>query len=172
MSKLIGALLIIGTSTLTGAIIAERLLERSRLLRVLLRLLNVLKTEIGFHSRLLGDVFHKAAQVVNHRDMTISLEKIAKNIGFGSDYDLAELWEGFINENEMSALLTEDKVILKELGVYLGSTDREDQTARIETARIRLESNLEIADFNIARRVKLYRYFGFAAGAVLVCMLL
>lgn len=172
MLKLIGALIVIGTSTLTGFIMAERLNERSRMLRVLIRLLNVLKTEIGYHSGLLAEVFYRAAQMINHPKIAVSLEKIARNIGFGSDFNIAELWEGFLNEKIMVALLKEDIAILKEMGAYLGSTDREDQIQRIETARAGLELNLEMANLDITRRVRLYRYFGFASGAVLVCLLL
>lgn len=170
MTKLIGAMLVIGTSTLTGFLMAERLNERSRLLRLILRLLNIIKTEIGYHSGLLAEVFQKAAQMINDPPIALSLDKIAQNIGFGSDYNIAELWEEFINEKGMAVLLKEDRAILKELGAYLGSTEREDQVARIEAARAGLRLNLEAADSDRARRVRLYRYFGFAAGAVLVCM--
>ncbi len=172
MFKIIGATLVIGTSTLMGYIMAERLNERSRLLRILIRLLNILKTEIGYHSGLLADVFHKAAQVINDHNISLSLEKVAQNIGFGSDYNIAELWESLLNEQGMAALSKEDTAVLKELGAYLGSTDREDQVSKIEAACAGLEINLKMADSDIVKRVRLYRYFGFAAGAVLVCMLL
>lgn len=172
MFKLVGALIIIGASTLMGFMMAEGLNERSRLLRVLIRLLNILKTEIGYHSGLLAEVFSRAAQVINHQKTAVSLEKIAQNIGFGSDFNIAELWDNFLSEKPMGALLKEDIAILKEIGAYLGSTDREDQIERIETARAGLELNLEMADLDIVKRVRLYRYFGFAAGAVFVCLLL
>jgi stage III sporulation protein AB len=171
MTKLSGAILIMGTSTLMGFLMAERLNERSRMLRSLIRLLNIIKTEIGYHSGLLTEVFQKAAQLINDPKLALSLAKIAQNIGFGSDYNITQLWEGFINEKEMTVLLKEDRAILKELGLYLGSTDREDQAARIEGARIGLQLNLEGADLDRSKGVRLYRYFGFAAGAVLVCML-
>ncbi len=172
MLKLIGAMLLIGTSTFTGFIMAERVNERSRLLRVLIRLLNILKTEIGFHSGLLAEVFHRAAQVIHHPKMAVSLGKIAENIGFGSDFNLADLWDNFLKEPGMGVLLKEDLAVLKEMGTYLGSTDREDQIQKIEAARLRLEINLETANINIMKQVRLYRYFGFAAGAALVCLLL
>lgn len=172
MLKLIGAMIIIGTTTLIGFMKAERLNERSRLLRVLIRLLNILKTEIGYQSGLLADIFDRAAQVINHRRTADSLQMIAQNIGFGSDFNIAELWDAFLNEKRMEVLIKEDIAVLKEVGAYLGSTDREDQIDRIEAARSRLEINLETADVDKARRVRLYRYFGFAAGAVLVCLLL
>ncbi|NLW45899.1 MAG: hypothetical protein GXY86_00950 [Firmicutes bacterium] len=171
MIKLVGAILVIGTSTLIGFLMAERLNERSRLLRLLLRLLNIIKTEIGYHSGLLTEVFQKAAQLINDPKLTLSLAKIAQNIGFGSDYNITELWEGFINEKTMTALIKDDRAVLKELGVYLGSTDRQDQVARIEGARAGLQLNLEAADLERVKGVRLYRYFGFAVGAVLVCLL-
>lgn len=172
MLKIIGAMLLVGTSTLVGLIMAERVNERSRLLRVLIRLFNILETEIGFHSGLLAEVFHRAAQVIYHPKMAASLEKIANNIGFGSDFNLVDLWDNFLKEPGMGVLLTEDLAVLKEMGVYLGSTDREDQIQRIEAARRRLEINLEVANTNTMKQVRLYRYFGFAAGAALVCLLI
>ncbi len=172
MLKLIGAMIVIGTTTTAGFVMAERLNERSRSLRVLIRLLNILKTEIGYRSGLLAEVFDRAAQMINHPQIAVPLKKISQNIGFGSDFNITDLWDGFINEKGMAALLKEDITILKEMGAYLGSTDREDQIKRIETARVGLELNLENADLDKAKRVRLYRYFGFAAGAMLACLLL
>ena len=171
MVKIIGAMLLIGTSTLVGFIMAEQLNERSRLLRLLIRLLNILKTEIGFHSGLLAEVFQRASQVIHDPQMAASLGKIARNIGFGSDFDIQELWDDFIISPEMYALKKEDIGVLKELGAYFGSTDRMDQIERIEVARGRLEINLETADLERSKQVRLYRYFGFAAGAAMVCLL-
>lgn len=172
MSKIIGAMLLVGSSTIIGFMMAERLNERSRLLRSLIRLLNILKTEIGFHTGLLAEVFQRAAQVIHEPKMTGPLEKIAQNIGFGSDFAIEQLWDDFINNPEMGALLKEDIAVLKELGVYFGSTDRKDQIEKIETARQRLEINLEEADLVRMKQARLYRYFGFAAGAAIVCLLL
>lgn len=171
MTKLSGAILIIGTSTLMGFLMAERLNERCRMLRLLLRLLNIIKTEIGYHSGLLAEVFQKAARLINDPQVAVALRKIAENIGFGSDYNITELWEEFLNDQGMTSLSQEDRGVLEELGAYLGSTDREDQMARIEGVCLRLQLNLEAADLEKTKRVRLYRYFGFAAGAVLVCML-
>lgn len=172
MTKVVGAILLIGTSTFIGFMMAERLNERSRLLLLLIRLLNILKTEIGFNSGLLAEVFQRAAQVIHDPKMEMSLIKIAQNIGFGSDFNIEELWNDFINRPEMGLLLKEDIAVLKELGAYFGSTDRKDQIERIETARHRLEINLEAADIAKMKQVRLYRYFGFAAGASIVCLLL
>lgn len=172
MFKIIGAMLLIGTSTFVGFVMAERLNERSRLLRLLIRLLKILRTEIGFHSGLLAEVFLRASQVIHDPQMAASLEKIARNIGFGSDFNIGELWDNFITSPEMGALIKEDIGVLKELGAYFGSTDRMDQIERIEAARHRLEINLEAADLDRGKQVRLYRYFGFAAGAAMVCLLL
>ena len=172
MTKIVGAIIITGTSTLIGFMVAERLNERSRLLRLLIRLLSILKTEIGFHSGLLAEVFQRAAQVIHDPQMARSLAKIAQNIGFGSDFNIEELWNDFIGRPELGVLLKEDLAVLKELGAYFGSTDRQDQIDRIETARHRLEINLEAADIDKVKQVRLYRYFGFAAGAAIVCLLL
>jgi len=172
MSKIVGAMLLIGTSTFIGFTMAERLNERCRLLRLLIRLLNIIKTEIGFHSGLLAEVFQRAAQVIHDPKMAVSLERIARNIGFGSDFDIGQLWEDFVNNPELGSLSKEDSAVLKELGVYFGSTERKDQIERIEAARYRLEINLEAADVDKMKQVRLYRYLGFAAGAAMVCLLL
>ncbi len=172
MFKIIGAMLLIGTSTFVGFVMAERLKERSRILRLLIRLLNILKTEIGFHSGLLAEVFQRASQVIHDPQMAASLGRIAGNIGFGSDFNIGELWDDFITSPEMGALKKEDIAVLKELGTYFGSTDRMDQVERIEAARHRLEINLETAELDSAKQVKLYRYYGFAVGATVVCLLL
>ena len=164
-------MMVIGASTIAGFMMAERLKERSRLLRIWLRLLNVLQTEIGYCTELLTLIFTKAARIIDDRKMAIALQKMAVAVQFGSDQDVAELWGGFLHEKQMEVLSPEDREALGEMGSYLGSTDRQDQLERIKVCRARLESNLELANLDITKRVRLYRYLGFAIGAVIVCLI-
>jgi stage III sporulation protein AB len=172
MNKLAGSILIIGASTLGGCFLAERFAIRCRMLKTWLRILEILQTEIYYQARLLPEVFGKAASMMEEQVVADSLVRLASRVEYGSEMGTAEAWRQFVMETGPGSLSKSDNAILTDLGGYLGSTDRDDQIAKIKASRERLEYNLENAEDERKKRTGLYRYLGFAAGAVLVLWLL
>lgn len=172
MNKLIGATLIIAASTFGGLLWAEGMAKRCRMLRQWLRILEMMATEIYYGSDLLPQIFDRVAATVDDRLITPAFERMAQAIAFGADSSVAEAWVRLIAGLQPEQLSREDGRVLLELGQYLGSTDREDQVKKIRVCQSRLESHLAEAELDVKKRTRLYRYLGFAAGAIVVLWLL
>jgi stage III sporulation protein AB len=170
--KLIGITLILGASTFGGFLCAERMAQRCRMLRQWLRILEMLATEIYYHSDLLPQILDRIAATVNEKNLEVEFRRMARTIAFGADSSVAEAWTALVTGLLPEKLRPEDGQVLLELGSYLGVTDREDQVKKIRTCQSRLEGNLAGAELEVKKRTNLYRYLGFAAGAIVVLWLL
>jgi stage III sporulation protein AB len=96
---------------------------------------------------------------------------LAEQIRFGSEHGVAESWDQMTNRPEFKCLQPGDKEAIRELGVFLGSTDRIDQMLKITQCQEKLKLGLIRAEDDCVKRIGLYRYLGFAAGAVAVLLL-
>ena len=172
MIKIIGATLIIGISTLAGFFFAQKFSERCQLLKLWLRILEIFQTEIFFQTRLLPDVFRRTASLLDDRYFANAFTWLAASLEFGSDVDFGEAWQRFLIETGLGILSKNDYLTLKELGNYLGSTDRNDQLEKIKTCRANLTMNLQAAEIERSKRTGIYRYLGFAMGAIIVLWLI
>lgn len=170
--KMIGALLILGACSAAGFGMARRLNERCRLLQLWLRIIEIFKAEIYYQSRLLPEVFRRAADLCGDPAMTEELRRLADSIGYGTAFDIGMIWRDFLRKSGGDILATGDIIILTDLGNYLGGTGREDQGSKLEFCKLALKHNLQLAEAERDRKTGLFRYTGFAVGAVLVLLLL
>jgi stage III sporulation protein AB len=172
MVKFVGALLIIGISTLAGFFFGQRYSERCYLLKLWMRILDIFQTEIYFEARVLPDIFCRTAILVNDRNFSNAFNWLAASLEFGSDQDFGEAWQRFLVETGLGILNKSDYLELNELGNYLGSTDRNDQLVKIKTCHASLSLNLQAAEVERDKKTRIYRYLGFAMGAIVVLWLL
>ncbi len=164
--------MVIAASSLTGLLMAERLAERCRKLRQWLQILELLQTEIYYHNDLLPEVLARIAATVPDRFLADRLTQLAQQLSFGSEYSVAEAWTILTEQLTAAGMHPADCRILQELGQYLGSTERTDQMQKIKACQNRLEGNLARAEQEMERRTRIYRYLGFAAGAIIVLWLI
>ncbi|HBE80425.1 MAG TPA: hypothetical protein DDW65_21975 [Firmicutes bacterium] len=172
MIKIVGAILIIGISTLAGFFFGQRFSERCSLLKLWLRILDIFQTEIYFEARVLPDIFRRTAVIIKDRYFSNAFNWLAASLEFGSDQDFGEAWQKFLIETGLGILHKEDYLELNELGHYLGITDRNDQLAKIKTCHASLSFNLQAAEVERDKRTRIYRYLGFAMGAIVVLWLI
>ena len=172
MFKMIGALFVIGASSLVGFGLGQRLVERCRLLRLWLHALEVLKAEIYYQADLLPEVFRKIARLIDDREMARAFQKSADGISFGAATGIIEIWPDLVARTGSFYLLPSDSLILNELGNYLGGTDRDDQCEKIKLCQSRLQNNLQLAETALRQKLNLFRYAGFAVGTMLVLLLI
>lgn len=167
-----GALLIIGATTAAGFIRAGRYTERCRLLEQWLSILTFLRTGIGYQAERLPQLFEKVAALARYPEIARIFRKAAKAVDFGSGNSVSDIWEQLLQEPEWDALHLSDRLILSELGQYLGATDYRDQVAKISACQERLRQNLNLAETESRKKVGICRYVGFVAGAAAVLLLL
>jgi stage III sporulation protein AB len=172
MVKFMGALLVIGAGFLAGLCFSQRLTERCRLLKIWFHSLEIMKAEIHYQNKLLPEVFQRVALLIGDPCFQAVFKELAGLVEFGSGAELSEVWSKTIAQTGSLSLTKSDYVALHELGNYLGSTDREDQCERIKLCQSRLQNNIQIAEIDRDKKINLYRYLGFAAGALLVLFLL
>ena len=164
--------MVIGASSLTGLLMAERLAERCRKLRQWLQILELLQTEIYYHNDLLPEVLNRIAVNVEDLFLAKCLTRLAQQLSFGSEYSVAEAWAILVEQLAATGMHPADCRVLQDLGQYLGSTERTDQMQKIKACQNRLEGNLSLAEQETQRRTRIYRYLGFASGAIIVLWLL
>lgn len=171
MTSLTGALLIIGAGSALGYLAAHSLRERCRLLQLWIWVVEILKTEICFQSRLLPEVLRRVAELVDDPEIGKAFQELAQAVEYGADLDFTGAWRQFAAAPVWRALKPPERGILRELGAFLGSTGREDQLAKLNSCKSQLEQICQIAEADNRKQAGLYRYLGFAAGAALVLWL-
>jgi Stage III sporulation protein AB (spore_III_AB). len=172
MVKIIGAIIIISISTLTGFFFSQKFSERCRLLKLWLQILEIFQTEICFEAQRLPEVFRRTAALLDDRNFSHAFIRLASSLEFGSDEDFEAAWQYFLTQTGMGILHNNDYLALNELGNYLGSTDRSDQMTKLNTCRATLALNVQKAESEQNKRARIYRYLGFAAGVIIVLWLI
>lgn len=171
MVKLIGSLLLVGAGSWWGYTVSNRFISRCELLKNWLSILEMLKTEIYYSTSFLPQIFMKLAKFISREELKQPIAKLAEATGYGSEEDLNEIWEHFLQEPVFCSLKQSDLLILRELGNYLGRTDRFNQLERIDYCREKLKLCLAEAEAECLKNVNLYRYLGFALGSLVVLLL-
>jgi stage III sporulation protein AB len=171
MIKMIGAFLIIGISTLAGFFYGQKFNARCTLLKSWLRIIDIFQTEIYYEARRLPEVFQRTAFLLHERCFGKAFLKLAESLEFGKGQDFQMNWHLLLREMGEGVLVNEDYLVLSELGQYLGSTNREDQLAKLKTCQASLLMNLQSAEREQSKHTRLYRYLGFAIGAIVVLWL-
>ncbi len=172
MGKMIGAFLIIGISTAAGFVYGQKFITRCYILKLWLRIIDIFQTEIYYEARRLPDVFQRAGFLIKDRCFEKAFSKLAESLQFGTSEDFQTNWHLFLRETGEGVFAKEDYLVLTELGNYLGSTNREDQLAKLKTCQASLMVNLQSAECEQRKRTRLYRYLGFAIGAIVVLWLI
>lgn len=170
MLKWVGMLLTIGATSGAGFWMGSRLNERRRLLKAWIAILEILKSAIGYQE-LLPEIFQKLAVTGEESGFDAAFKDLAEQIAFGSEYSVTEMWNQMIARPEFGELQPTDKDAIKELGLFLGSSDRTDQAAKISICQEKLKLNLIHAEEDCDKRIGIYRYLGFASGALVVLLL-
>jgi stage III sporulation protein AB len=171
MFNFFGAFLIIGASSAWGFREAQRFTERCRLLRLWLWVVEVLKTEICFQTCLLPEVLQKVAALANDREAGRLFRQLATSVGYGAAGDWADAWQELLDAPHWRSLKAAEKEVLQHLGLFLGGTERQDQLAKLNGVQLSLEQLLQAAVAQEQKQAGLYRYLGFAVGAMLVLWL-
>ncbi|MGE5559268.1 MAG: hypothetical protein ACM3WV_11785 [Bacillota bacterium] len=168
--KIFGAIMVITGTTCWGFWFSGRLQKRLRSVREFLYFLESLWTEISYGLKPLPEAITIAAC-----DMKGPARRMMHNIAIGlrqgDGISVSEAWRReFLLAAENLAVGREESEALLSLGGSLGGSGREDQLRLIQAARERLKIRENLLEGETARKVKLWRYLGFMAGAALVAV--
>jgi stage III sporulation protein AB len=145
--------------------------ERCRLLKVWEWVIEILETEIHFQSRRMPEILRRVGQLMDDPELGRVFTALGSALEYGSDRDLETAWAWFLTQAAWRDLKSGDREVLRQLGTFLGATDRKDQLAKLDSCKIRLERQLQNAETARRKQVGVQRYLGFAAGVILVLWL-
>lgn len=169
--KVLGAIMVMISSSIIGFIIANSYKKRPELLRELQTALSMLETEIGYSQNFLPDALENIARN-STRDVSRLFLNVRKHLMDSKGYMASEAWElalkKFYND---SYLIKNDYYILNAFGKYLGSTDREDQIKSINQTIDNLKQQEKIAYEEKQKNETLWRYLGILSGIMVILLL-
>lgn len=171
MIKLVGALLIILTTTWLGFEFAKKYSNRPKYLRQFKFALQSLNAEIMYGHLPLHEAAMRLSKQVS-RPLHILFHSFSQRLQEGSQ-TVREAWADSLDEvwPETSLMKTEYEILLQ-FGETLGQHDRESQQKHILLAINHLEKEEEEARENQHRYEKMLRNLGFLSGVLIAILLL
>lgn len=158
--------LIIYVCTYLGICKAKTYEVRERELKRIKTSLAFFKSKVEFTYEPIQEIFTQISKSVYlHKDniflRTVELLKA---------YNIEYAWENAVEEN--SAFNKEDKEVLKMFAKLLGKTDKNGQISEIEITQSFVQKQLEKAEIEKNKNVKLYRTLGISLGVGIVIILI
>lgn len=150
-------------SSYIGFIKAKEFSDRVEQLKKFESALTMFKAKIEFTYEPVKEIFTQISSAV-YKDENNIFKLTKDNLGYR---DIGLVWEDQVN-NYNSYLNKEDKEIIKMFGKLLGKTDKNGQISEIELSRKFIEKQIEKAEDEKQKNVKLYRSLGVIIGFVII----
>lgn len=172
MLKLVGASLIIISTTLIGFYFAQKLSDRTKQIRALQMSMQVLETEIVYASTPLLDAFKKMNSVGN--EIVIQFfKRIAYYLENLDGETTSTCWRKALQDMEPKLALKKDEVEwIRHFGQVVGISDSEDQQKHLRILMTNLQKAEKVAEEEQGKYEKMYRTLGLLSGLVIVILLL
>lgn len=172
MLKMIGAVLILLSTTLTGFRIARRYAERPRQIRQLRQALSLLETDIAYGSRTLVEAF----RVIGKREREPIASLFSSCVRYLETLDGAstyQCWKKAVEETWPRTVMgAPEREVMIDFGKTLGLSDRQDQLQHLKMAIANLNVEENHAREEQVRYEKMCKTLGFLAGALLVILMI
>lgn len=169
MLRLIGSLVIIFGSGAFGLLMAQRYTLRPKHIRMVHQVLSALETEISYGQTPLPQALQSAAKGVTEPVagfVTLVSEQIILGTPAGTAWEqCCRQWE------EKLCLNNDDWLILHNVGIGLGTTDRVEEKKKLNLACARLESAEREAAVQGQKLAKIWGYLGFMAGIAITLLI-
>jgi len=163
--KIILLILIFGSSSIIGMMVAKQYSKRLEELEDMKNSLNILQTKIRFSKEPLSQIFKDIGKVSKNKEIFENANKNMKTMLAGNS------WRQAI-ETANTNLKKDDIEILTSLGNMLGKTDSEGQVNQIEEIKELLNIQIENANIDKQKNEKLYKTLGMTIGLAIVIILI
>ncbi|MDO5293098.1 MAG: stage III sporulation protein AB [bacterium] len=172
MIKMIGVLLVIGSSTAIGLYFSTMTKGRVKDLKVLKKYIILLRGDIEYSSTPLPEAIEMLSRRSNDRFKEF-FEKVASELRKLDGIPFTEIWDKGIRENMNEIFLTEpDKDLLRKLGDTLGFMDKDMQVKSIDLYLEQLELELAEAIKTEKEKTRLYNLLGVLCGIFITVVLI
>lgn len=170
--KIIGCILILSCSSLIGFLYGENLKRRVFQLKEIEQALLQLKSEIIYTHASLPEVFQNVGYKCN-RPIGDIFREVSRLL---YDNEVDSVNEGFkrsFKQNkDMLSLKQYDIDIILNLSKSLGESDIDGQKNILELTLENIKKQINRAEIEMNKNIKVYRYLGFSFGAILIIMIL
>lgn len=168
--KLVGALLVLFSSTAAGLLWGRMLRKRWQNLGNLRQVFQWLETEIGYNLCPLFEAFQRIGERLRG-ETTIFTTVLVRFLHSAQGLTAEEAWRQTVRIcREKIVLAEKDWEILEDFGCTLGTTDRSHQIKAIRECLERIKVQEEEAGKTLEKNERLYRYLGTAAGTLVILL--
>ena len=162
-------ILIFGLAVYIGNSKANQYTNRVKELVSIKSALNILENKIKFTQSPLEEIFKQISETSSEKNIK-SIFKLL-NIEIKQNVNIHKTWEKVIRKVE-SNLDIEDEKILIDMGKMLGITDVEGQISNIKITNTFIDKQIEKAEREKEKNVKLFRTLGIVSGLSIVIILI
>ena len=165
--KYITLILILSSSTYIGILISKKYRNRVRDLKEMKNALNIFSTKIKFTYEPIPQTFKEISQKTQS-----NIANIFQNVCEKMNYQNAgKAWEEALEESNTN-MTKEDIEVLKNLSNLLGKVDIDGQISEVELVENFLDTQIELAQEEKQRYVKMYKTLGVTIGLAVVIILI
>lgn len=165
--KYITLILILSSTTYIGILISKKYLNRVKDLKEMKNALNMFSTKIKFTYEPIPQTFKEISQRTKP-----NISSIFKNVCEKMNTENAgKAWEEALEESNTN-MTKEDIAVLKNLSNLLGKVDVEGQVNEVELVENFLDTQIEIAEEEKQKYVKMYKTLGITIGLAVVIILI
>lgn len=165
--KYLELILILSASTYIGILISKKYLNRVKDLKEMKNALNIFTTKIKFTYQPIPGIFKEMSEKLkpNIANIFLSAANKMENINAG------DAWLQALEESNTN-MIKEDIETLKTLSNLLGKVDIEGQVNEIGLVETFLDTQIELAEEEKSKYVKMYKTLGVTIGLALVIILI
>lgn len=165
--KYLELILILSASTYIGILISKKYLNRVKDLKEMKNALNIFTTKIKFTYQPIPEIFKEMSEKLkpNIANIFLSAANKMENINAG------DAWLQALGESNTN-MIKEDVETLKTLSNLLGKVDIEGQVSEIGLVETFLDTQIELAEEEKNKYVKMYKTLGVTVGLALVIILI
>ena len=160
-------ILIFGLAVYVGNSKASQYINRLKELMSIKSALNIFENKIKFTQSPLKEIFAQIAENCSEQN----IKNIFRILTTKQNGNIHKNWEDTINKTE-SNLNDEDKKILIDMGKILGSTDIEGQISNIKITTSFIDRQIEKAEQEKEKNVKMFRTLGIVSGLTIIIILI
>ena len=170
--KTIGAIIIFASSCYMGKLLANRFAKRYSQLIDFQIIVQFFETEICYTSTPVMDILNALIPNLKSPYDKILSQVLFRMTSYGYE-PLSNIWQDELEKNRNYLYLEQEDVdILLYFGNILGTTDVENQKKYFTVIKDRLRIQLNVAQENKSKYIKLYSQLGFIFGLFMIIIII
>lgn len=171
MLNVLGALMILFASTMIGFHQSMQLSRRPKQIREMIQSLQRLETEIIYGFTPLSEALQSAGKPFSAPVAAIYI-KAANGLDSPEGWTAEESWKQSVESGwRQTAMKSEEREVISQLGCSLGISDRDDQQKHIRLAISHLQAEEQNASEDQKKYARMWKSLGMLGGALLVILL-